>query len=115
MKPYMVGTQATRKTISLYEPAQVAQPLGKHLLSVPTTSEAQLSVTRGRAFSVTAPRLWDSLPREDRLAPSASKLTPSCFKGRPLKIVTQVRLSGQTGFELLAPNMFRCGLITIFN
>uniref|UniRef100_A0A803TKZ4 Reverse transcriptase domain-containing protein n=1 Tax=Anolis carolinensis TaxID=28377 RepID=A0A803TKZ4_ANOCA len=56
--------------ISPYEPARSLHSSGEALLSLPPPSQSRLVGTRERAFSVMAPRLWNSLPREIRQAPT---------------------------------------------
>ncbi|XP_053221232.1 testis-expressed protein 47-like [Podarcis raffonei] len=53
-----------------YESAQAPRSSGKALLSILPPSQTSLVGTHERAFFVAAPRLWNSLPREARLAPS---------------------------------------------
>uniref|UniRef100_A0A803TXH6 Reverse transcriptase domain-containing protein n=1 Tax=Anolis carolinensis TaxID=28377 RepID=A0A803TXH6_ANOCA len=55
-----------------YEPARSLRSSGEALLSFPSLLQAQLAGTREKAFSVVAPQLWNSLPREIRLAPTLS-------------------------------------------
>uniref|UniRef100_A0A803SSU4 Reverse transcriptase domain-containing protein n=2 Tax=Anolis carolinensis TaxID=28377 RepID=A0A803SSU4_ANOCA len=56
--------------ISSYEPTRTLRSSGEALLSIPPASQARLVGTRDRAFSVAAPRLWNSLPSDIRQAPS---------------------------------------------
>ncbi|XP_067320839.1 uncharacterized protein [Anolis sagrei] len=56
--------------ISAYEPTRALRSSGEALLSVPPASQVRLAGTRERAFSVVAPRLWNTLPAEVRQAPS---------------------------------------------
>uniref|UniRef100_R4GD80 Reverse transcriptase domain-containing protein n=1 Tax=Anolis carolinensis TaxID=28377 RepID=R4GD80_ANOCA len=56
--------------ISSYEPARSLRSSGVALLSVPPASEARLVGTGDRAFSVVAPGLWNTLPREMRQIPT---------------------------------------------
>uniref|UniRef100_A0A803TL80 Reverse transcriptase domain-containing protein n=1 Tax=Anolis carolinensis TaxID=28377 RepID=A0A803TL80_ANOCA len=56
--------------ISSYEPARSLRSSGEALLSVPPASQARLVGTRDRAFSVVAPRLWNTLPTNIRQAPT---------------------------------------------
>ncbi|XP_062830407.1 uncharacterized protein LOC134297289 [Anolis carolinensis] len=53
-----------------YEPTRTLRSSGEALLSVPPASQARRVGTRDRAFSVVAPRLWNSLPSDIRQAPS---------------------------------------------
>ena len=65
-----LGPSYLKDLNSLYEPARVLRSSGEAFLSVPPPSQVHLVGTRERAFSVAAPRLWNSLPQETRLAPS---------------------------------------------
>uniref|UniRef100_A0A803T4E3 Reverse transcriptase domain-containing protein n=1 Tax=Anolis carolinensis TaxID=28377 RepID=A0A803T4E3_ANOCA len=56
--------------ISSYEPGRSLRSSGEALLSVPPASQARLVRMRDRAFSVVAPRLWNTLPRDIRQAPT---------------------------------------------
>uniref|UniRef100_A0A803T068 Reverse transcriptase domain-containing protein n=1 Tax=Anolis carolinensis TaxID=28377 RepID=A0A803T068_ANOCA len=65
-----LGPTYLRDRISPYEPARPLRSSGEALLSLPPTSQLRLVGTRERAFSAVAPRLWNSLPREIRQAPT---------------------------------------------
>ena len=67
---YGSGPGYLKDHILPYETASVLRSSGQAFFSVPPTSQARLMGTRERAFSVAAPKLWNSLPREARLAPS---------------------------------------------
>ncbi|XP_067316846.1 uncharacterized protein [Anolis sagrei] len=64
------GPKYLADRISAYEPTRALRSSGEALLSVPPVSQARLAGTRERAFSVVAPRLWNTLPVEVRQAPS---------------------------------------------
>uniref|UniRef100_A0A803TS28 Reverse transcriptase domain-containing protein n=1 Tax=Anolis carolinensis TaxID=28377 RepID=A0A803TS28_ANOCA len=64
------GPTYLSERISPYEPPRRLRSSSEALLSVPPPSQVHLAGTRDRAFSVVAPRLWNSLPREIREAPS---------------------------------------------
>ena len=68
---YGSGPGFVKGCILPYEPTHALRSSGEAFLSVPTTFQACLMGTWERAFLVAAPRLWNSLPREARLAPSA--------------------------------------------
>ncbi|XP_062830654.1 uncharacterized protein LOC134297353 [Anolis carolinensis] len=65
-----LGPTYLRDRISPYEPARSLRSWGEALLSLPPPSQSRLVGTRVRAFSVVAPRLWNSLPREIRQVPT---------------------------------------------
>uniref|UniRef100_R4GDA2 Reverse transcriptase domain-containing protein n=1 Tax=Anolis carolinensis TaxID=28377 RepID=R4GDA2_ANOCA len=65
-----LGPIYLRDRLSPYEPVRSLRSSGEALLSLPPASQARLVGTRDRAFSVVAPRLWNSLPREIREAPT---------------------------------------------
>uniref|UniRef100_A0A803SUT5 Reverse transcriptase domain-containing protein n=1 Tax=Anolis carolinensis TaxID=28377 RepID=A0A803SUT5_ANOCA len=65
-----LGPTYLRDRISPYEPACSLRSSGEALLSLPPPSQSRLEGTRERAFSVVAPQLWNSLPREIRQAPT---------------------------------------------
>ncbi|XP_061477478.1 uncharacterized protein LOC133381914 [Rhineura floridana] len=69
---YGAGPRYLSERLSRYEPARTLRSTTKALLRVPTHREARRVVTRSRAFSVVAPRLWNGLPEEVRLAPTLS-------------------------------------------
>uniref|UniRef100_A0A803SRC4 Reverse transcriptase domain-containing protein n=1 Tax=Anolis carolinensis TaxID=28377 RepID=A0A803SRC4_ANOCA len=56
--------------ISRYEPTRPLRSSGRALLSLPPPSQARLAGTREQAFSIVAPRIWNSLPEEIRQAPT---------------------------------------------
>uniref|UniRef100_A0A803TBL4 Reverse transcriptase domain-containing protein n=1 Tax=Anolis carolinensis TaxID=28377 RepID=A0A803TBL4_ANOCA len=64
------GPACLRDRIVPYEPTRSLRSSGEALLSLPPSSQICLVGTRERAFSAVVPRLWTSLPREIRLAPS---------------------------------------------
>ncbi|KAF7250395.1 Integrin alpha-1 [Varanus komodoensis] len=53
-----------------YMPDRPLRSAGESLLREPSTKEIRRVSTRRRAFSAVAPNLWNSLPKEVRLAPS---------------------------------------------
>uniref|UniRef100_A0A803TMD6 Reverse transcriptase domain-containing protein n=1 Tax=Anolis carolinensis TaxID=28377 RepID=A0A803TMD6_ANOCA len=65
-----LGPSYLSDRLSPYEPARSLRSSGEALLSLPPPSQARLVGMRERAFSVVAPRLWNSLPREIRQAPT---------------------------------------------
>ena len=67
---YSLGPGYLKDRISLYSPSWRLKSAEEPLLLVPLPAQAQLMGTRERAFSVAAPRLWNSLPQEIRMAPS---------------------------------------------
>ena len=64
-----LGPQYLMERLSRHEPTRTLRSTSKVLLRVPTPREARRVATRERAFSVVAPRLWNDLPEEARLAP----------------------------------------------
>ncbi|XP_062825481.1 uncharacterized protein LOC134295910 [Anolis carolinensis] len=64
------GPTYLSERISSYQPTRTLRSSGEALLSIPPASQARLVGTRDRAFSVVAPRLWNSLPSDIRQAPS---------------------------------------------
>uniref|UniRef100_A0A803U0C0 Reverse transcriptase domain-containing protein n=1 Tax=Anolis carolinensis TaxID=28377 RepID=A0A803U0C0_ANOCA len=65
-----LGPAYLRDRISYYKPARALRSSEEALLSPLPLSQARLVGTRERAFSAVAPRLWNSLPIEIRLAPT---------------------------------------------
>uniref|UniRef100_A0A803SWN1 Reverse transcriptase domain-containing protein n=1 Tax=Anolis carolinensis TaxID=28377 RepID=A0A803SWN1_ANOCA len=65
-----LGPAYLRDRVVPYEPTRSLRSSGEALLSLPPSSQLRLVGTRETAFSAVAPRLWNSLPREIRLAPS---------------------------------------------
>ncbi|XP_067323144.1 uncharacterized protein, partial [Anolis sagrei] len=64
------GPKYLSDRILAYEPTRTLRSSGEALLSIPPASQARLAGTRERAFSVVAPRLWNTLPADIRQAPS---------------------------------------------
>ncbi|XP_067320958.1 uncharacterized protein [Anolis sagrei] len=64
------GPKYLSDRISAYDPTRTLRSSGEALLSIPPASQARLAGTRERAFSVVAPRLWNTLPVDIRQAPS---------------------------------------------
>uniref|UniRef100_A0A803SZA6 Reverse transcriptase domain-containing protein n=1 Tax=Anolis carolinensis TaxID=28377 RepID=A0A803SZA6_ANOCA len=62
------GPTYLSERIFSYEPTRTLRSSGEALLSVPPASQVWLVATRNRAFSVVAPRLWNSLPSKIRQA-----------------------------------------------
>ena len=65
-----LGPQYLMEHLFRHEPTRTLRSTSKALLRLPTPREAQRKATRERAFSVVAPRLWNDLPKEARLAPT---------------------------------------------
>nr|XP_060636643.1 uncharacterized protein LOC132778050 isoform X4 [Anolis sagrei ordinatus] len=65
-----LGPAYLRDRISVYEPTQSLRSSREDLISIPPASQQQLVGTRERAFSVEAPRFWNSLPKGIRQAPT---------------------------------------------
>ena len=66
-----LGRQYLTERLSRHEPTRTPRSTSKVFLRVPTPREARRIGTRERsAFSVVAPRLWNDLPEEARLAPT---------------------------------------------
>nr|XP_060621478.1 uncharacterized protein LOC132768982 [Anolis sagrei ordinatus]XP_060621479.1 uncharacterized protein LOC132768982 [Anolis sagrei ordinatus]XP_060621480.1 uncharacterized protein LOC132768982 [Anolis sagrei ordinatus] len=65
-----LGPAYLRDRISVYEPKCSLCSSGETLLMILPASQARLVGMRDRAFSVVAPRLWNSLPKDIRQAPT---------------------------------------------
>ena len=67
---YGLGPQYLTERLSRHEPTRTLCSTSKVLLRVPASREARRVATREGAFSVVAPKLWNDLPEEARLAPT---------------------------------------------
>ncbi|KAF7247959.1 putative RNA-directed DNA polymerase from transposon BS [Varanus komodoensis] len=65
-----LGPGYLKKRLHPYMPSPPLRSAGEALLREPSVEEVRRVVTRRRAFSAVAPKLWNALPREVRLAPS---------------------------------------------
>uniref|UniRef100_A0A8D2KSV3 Reverse transcriptase domain-containing protein n=1 Tax=Varanus komodoensis TaxID=61221 RepID=A0A8D2KSV3_VARKO len=64
-----LGPGYLNERLRLYMPDHPLRSAGESLLREPSMKEIRRVSTRRRAFSVVAPNLWNSLPKEVRLAP----------------------------------------------
>ncbi|KAF7245607.1 Harmonin [Varanus komodoensis] len=65
-----LGPGYLKERLHPYMPSRPLRSAGEALLREPSMEEVRRVVTRRRAFSAVAPKLWNALPREVRLAPS---------------------------------------------
>uniref|UniRef100_A0A8D2LRL5 Uncharacterized protein n=1 Tax=Varanus komodoensis TaxID=61221 RepID=A0A8D2LRL5_VARKO len=65
-----LGPGYLKERLHPYTPARPLRSAAEALLQEPSVKEIRRVVTRRRAFSAVAPKLWNALPREVRLAPS---------------------------------------------
>ncbi|KAF7239347.1 Membrane metallo-endopeptidase-like 1 [Varanus komodoensis] len=106
-----LGPGYLKERLLPYVPAHTLRSGADALLQEPSLKEIRRVTTRRRAFSVVAPQLWNSLPREVRLAPSLYSfwhqakifLFSQCFKMRCLPRVSDMGLA-QTGLEIMGFN-----------
>ncbi|KAF7246446.1 AT-rich interactive domain-containing protein 2 [Varanus komodoensis] len=64
-----LGPGYLNERLCLYMPDRPLRSAGESLLQEPSMKEIRRVSTRRRAFSAVAPNLWNSLPKEVRLAP----------------------------------------------
>ncbi|KAF7246369.1 Tryptophan synthase alpha chain [Varanus komodoensis] len=65
-----LGPGYLKERLRPYMPSHPLRSAGEALLREPSGKEIRRVATRRRAFSAVAPNLWNTLPREVRLAPS---------------------------------------------
>ncbi|KAF7247658.1 RNA-directed DNA polymerase from mobile element jockey [Varanus komodoensis] len=65
-----LGPGYLKERLHPYLPSRPLRSAGEALLREPSVREIRRVATRRRAFSAVAPKLWNALPREVRLAPS---------------------------------------------
>ncbi|KAF7254388.1 Parkin coregulated gene protein [Varanus komodoensis] len=65
-----LGPGYLKERLHPYMPSRPLRSAGEALLREPSVEEVRRVVTRRKAFSEVAPKLWNALPREVRLAPS---------------------------------------------